>query len=281
MNYRQFGILVLSAVLATSMATQPLHSQQQTGSLSGGARIKPPRSGLPEQTSVLPLAFLSENVVGMVEMSTLGKSLSIRWSFDDANGDRKFQPESFDLNYWPTAAARVNDDRLTAGTNFLVAGKRPGNGHTVIERWDLSFSSTPGTVPTTVNKTIIYDAKTVGKKVVRTLAPVNGTSGAAFVHFADSSDLYRIDATDGTLVLVLAPVQAPELMHESYTMFTGGKTTSGAYVYIYQCNFSHYNDGALILTDLDGDGLLDAWASITNQEWSTVQAIPWAEHYEG
>lgn len=94
---------------------------------------KPPPVAKVLQTFIQPQPYSAEALVGQVKVYTTDKRLGIAWSFDGPSG-REFNEESFDLAFWPTAAARISDDRLTKGTNFLVAGKKPSIGTTVIER---------------------------------------------------------------------------------------------------------------------------------------------------
>lgn len=241
--------------------------------------VDPPRTARIEQTILTPSPFAPEKLAGEVRIFTNEKRLAIRWSRDDA-GTRAFHLEEFGLDYWPTAAARISDARLTDGTHFLVAGKRPLDGRTLLERWDLGFDGIPSdATPTRVTKSVLFDASVAGKQVVRMMTPVNGIQGAAFVHFEDSNDLYRVDASTGALALLLTPKQVPCLGHDSYVFWSGGKLASGAYCYLYQCDFAQDDDGALLMYDLDGNGTIDETTAVPKEQWSVVERLQWVERY--
>lgn len=249
----------------------PTISLQSPG---GGIVARPPLPTYPNQTLIEPAAFQAQKLLARIQISTTDKNVKLQWAYNDAAGQRQFNTEIIDVSYWPTAASRISDDRLSEGGNFLVAGKRPSNGFTVIERWELSLSAlpAPGT-STPITRTVIYDANAVGKRVVHTMNPSNSMQGQVFVHFDDSKDLYRINSTNGQLVQLLASSQVTALGNDSFQIWWGGKLASGAYVYVYQCDFAVYDDGALVFYDLDGNSTVDNWQYYSEAQWSSVESI--------
>lgn len=272
---------VAASLFAIAALCVGLMAQQSAGVPSGGRKKVAPRpSPLGSQDTIRPAGFSTEKLVGDLRLDTHGKTLSIRWTYVDPMGASHKYTEGFDLSFWPTAAARVNDTRLTRGSHFVIAGKRPSNGHTVIERWELTLSGIPSAESATaVQKTTLYDASVTGKRVVQRMGAVNGISDAVFVHFDDSGDLYSMSTDSGAMALALTPEQAPELTFDSYSWWTGGKTTDGAYVYVYQCDFTVHADGSLVLYDLDGDGSIDQWTSVGRHEMELLEQVDWLEVY--
>ena len=245
--------------------------------------VRPPKPAWPEQTFIRPASLVADALSGEVSINTREKSLRIRWAYDGEGDARTFYRESFDLAFWPTAAACITDSRISTGDNFLVAGKRPSNGHTVIERWNVSLSEIPSaTAPSTIQRTVIYEGNETGKKVVRKMDPAYGTPGRVFVHFEDSRDIYRFNVTSGELAQVLTSTQVPALAADGLVWFSGGKRADGAFVYIYQCDPAVHQDAVIILTDLQGDGNIDQWSTVTFAQWSAaIQSIQWQQLYDG
>lgn len=256
--------------------------QDIEGIPSSGRVVQPPPPAEVSQTFVHPQAFASSNLVGWVRIDTRKKKLSLRWSYDDATGERAFHNETFDLNYWPTAAAHITDQRLDKGEHLVVAGKRSSNGHTVLERWDLSLAALPDdTNSTTVQVTTLVDQAVQGKSGVRVMAPTHGVPGSVYVHDRDSRDLYLFDVTTLTESLQVTPGQVPQLGLDSVKLLWGGRTQAGSYAYVYQCNFSHHTDGGVVLFDDDSNGTFDRWTPFTSTQWSIVEAVPWDEKFDG
>ncbi|MEM7308581.1 MAG: hypothetical protein AAF682_18000 [Planctomycetota bacterium] len=221
-----------------------------------------------------PTAFVGQALVGLVRIDTIEKQLEIAWSFDGAGGERLHENERFDLDFWPTAASRVSDKRLVDGQSLLVAGKRPSNGRTVIERWDLALAALPGPATTTpVQRTVLYDQPAGELGFVRMLNPVNGLRDAAFLQFDGARELRRVDASSGNISVLVTTEQAPSLALESYVGWWGGVNQDGEYVYQYHCNFAHDDDGALVLVDQDGDGVLDEWTEYAGSQLTAIEAV--------
>jgi hypothetical protein len=245
--------------------------------------VRPPETAWPSQGVIRPVGFETDALAGEIEINTREKSLLVRWGYGGSGAARVFYREKFDLSFWPTAASCITDARLSTGSNFLVAGKRPSNGHTVIERWETTVSAIPSaSTPTAVQRTVIFDANTPGKRIVRKMDPAYGTAGRAFVHFDDSRDLYRLDAATGALTEVLTSIQVPALAGDNLLWFSGGKRTDGSFAYIYQCDPAVYQDDLLILMDLQGDGNIDQWNAVPYSQWSTaIDGIQWEQLYDG
>jgi len=233
-----------------------------------------------DQTLIAPSAFTSEGLAGQVRVYTRDKRLGIQWSYDDS-GTRSFHVEQFELSYWPTAAARFNDARLTNGTSFLVAGVSPTSGKTIIERWDIALSAIPGdSSSTAVTKTVLFDSDVAGKRTVRTMTPVHGLQNAVFGQFGDSHDLYRIDALSGQQTLVLTPQQESFLGFDTYLFWSGGRLASGAYCYVYRCDPTQDDDGSLLLYDDDGNGTIDSTTPLRKGEFSTIEpTLQWVARF--
>ena len=265
------AIPVLLALGGITCATLP---QETSSPSSGTARQRPPKVATPEQTIVKPLGYGAAELLGRVRIATLDKQLSIHWVYKDAAGVHQFHKEKFDLAYWPTAASRVSDDRLSAGGHLVVSGKRPSTGVTVIERWELGLSGFPdAATPTTVTKSTLFEGNAPDTKPVRMMNPVNSLKNQVFVQFEDTRDLYRMDAMTGDQVLVLTTAQEPSLAHDSYSSWWGGKLPDDRYVYVYQAVFAYAQDGATVLYDNDGDGSPDEWFEYAQTSWDTVEAI--------
>jgi hypothetical protein len=231
---------------------------------------------------VRPISFASSHLSGAVSIYTAAKELSIAWAFDDA-GSRKFFQQNCDLDYWPTAAARISDKRLTTGGAFILAGKRPASGKTVIERWDLTLTALPSYSADTITatRTILFDEVTPGRQVVRTLFAMNGVAGKILAQFDDSNDLYLLDCSTGLLSLSLTPGQVPYLADKLLQMRTGGKLATGAYCYIYQSDPGDSIVKALLLFDANADGLIDSTVEVPPGQWEAIVApINWAERYD-
>jgi hypothetical protein len=195
---------------------------------------------------------------------TLEKSLSIQWSHGSAS-ERVFHREAFALDYWPTAAARLSDSRLSTGISIVVAGKEPESGATRIERWEFAHPQLPGpATPSAVTRTVLFAEDVAGKRGVRLLAPVNGVQAKAFVHFADSDDFYLLDGQSGGLTLLATPVQVPKLTSDALLFVSSGRTKAGRYVYVYQSEFQTSDQGALVLYDDEGDGSIEAWTPLAD-----------------
>jgi hypothetical protein len=222
-----------------------------------GLPLEPPIAPI-HQGFILPSEFQGD-CLGKLEVNTLGKQVSIQWSF---GAPPQFVSESFDLNYWPTAVCRITDDRLRTGRDILVAGKRPSTGTTIIERWQLTLSS-PGS-PTVVTKSLLSDNNAAGRRVVRTLEPVNGIEGKAFVQFHDSDSLYLIDALTGQLGLVASAADQPKLADDRLKSIMSGRIGT-QYVYVYQSDFTFGGDGgALVMRDDNADGMIESWSVLAD-----------------
>lgn len=276
-NRLQAATWWLAMTFAFAAGHRASASQQQGGP---PVAITAPASAVVNQTLIAPTSHSADNLVGTVRVFTTKKKLSIAWSFNVA-GSREFRTEEFDLDFWPTAAARISDSRLIAGDSFLLAGKRPASGKTVIERWDLAFAGLPSTSnETVVTKTVLFDERTTGKQVVRTLIAVNGVAGRAFALFEDSDNLFIVDASTGTLTLHMTPAQVPFLADTSLRMCTGGKLVEGSYCYVYQSDPLEPDARALLLLDSDGDGALDTTVAVPAGQWGAlVDPLDWNERY--
>lgn len=244
------------------------------------ASVRPPEWFSIWQTEIEPPVPVPGNVRGLVKTLTPHKLVEIRWVFDGTGGERAQYDERFDLLYWPTAAARLWEGSPDVGSSMVVAGKRASDGRTVIEKWTPTFTGIPSADnPTQLLKSPIYSGLEPGKKVVRLLAPTYGVEGKVFVQFNDVRDLYVLDVATGEFTLALSVAQVPEIEFDSYHGFWGGKTTSGEHAYVFQCKFSQYDDGAVILTDDDADGVIDSWVSVDKDSWNLVETIDWEEIY--
>ncbi|NOT31798.1 MAG: hypothetical protein HOP15_15235 [Planctomycetes bacterium] len=247
------------AIVASGALMGAIHGQHVQPTQS-----PPPPIATPHQTYVLPVEMESDALIGEVLVHTLDKQVEVRWSFGDASA-RQFYQEPFDIAYWPTAAARVTDTRLTNGTHVLVAGKRPGVGTTVIERWEFAFPGLPSAeTPTVVSKTALFDANVVGKRVVRLMEPVNGVVGKIFVQFHDSDSLFLVDATTGQFTLVGTPATVPMLADDALCAMSGARVGATSYAYFYQSNFAVLDHGVLLCYDNNADGVIDVWQTLAN-----------------
>ena len=243
--------------------------------------IRPPEWFSVMQTHLRPVPPVPANLRGTVKVRTPEKILEIRWTYDGSGGQRKLYDERIETPYWPTAAARICEGKPDLGAGMIVAGQRGSNGNTVIERWEPSLTSVPSEGnPTVFTKSVLYDARAPGKNVVRMLAPVYGIPGKVYLQFNDERSLYVMDCKTGDMAVALSASQVPELEFDSYRSFWGGKeAVTGHYRYVFQCKFSLYDDGAVILSDYDADGLIDAWQPVAHDEWGLVEAIAWESTY--
>ncbi len=199
-----FVSIILLAVSPSLFAQTPLPNPAGV--------VSPPLIGRPRQTTIHPVQFSGQELVGRVRIDTLGKTVRIAWSYTDPNDERQFYVEQIDLSYWPTAASRFNDGRVADGEGFLGAGKRPATGKTAGQRFDLSFSAVPAPQsPTNVQRMTVFNSNEQGKRIVRSMHPASAQPNLAFVHFDDSRDLYRIDAYSGAVTLLLTPAQVPSI----------------------------------------------------------------------
>lgn len=259
--------LDLLAAVALLQQAQPLPSSK-------------PMEAEIRQTTLAPLSLTDVAGAGIVEVFTSNKELAVLWSYDSSEG-RQFYREPFDLAYWPTAAARISDQRLTRGTNMVVGGKRPGLGNTLIERWNLQFADVPSlATPTTVTKTVLFEANVAGKRGIRFMTPVNGVPDRVFVQFEDSSAFYSLDTTNGQLTLMATATEVPSLTNKSLKLMSSGKAGT-TYTYVYQCDFSLTDGGAVVMSDIDGNGLIDAWTELYDlAAWTSfVQSNPFSASY--
>lgn len=232
------------------------------------------------QTTLEPSALSDVEGAGIVNVHTSSKELSILWSYD-TSGERQFYQEGFDLAYWPTAAARVSDQRLTTGTNMVVGGKRPSLGNTLIERWELQFSAVPSlAAPTSVTKTTLFDANVAGKRGVRFMTPVNGVQDRVFVQFDDSNAFYSLNTVNGQLTLMATSTEVPTLSYKGLKLMSSGKIGATC-TYVYQCNFSVTDGGSVVMSDTNCDGLIDAWTELYDlSAWTTfMQSNPFSVSY--
>ncbi|MEX1024523.1 MAG: hypothetical protein WD226_05545 [Planctomycetota bacterium] len=240
------------------------------------------------QTLIHPAAFDAVKLCGQVGVDTLRRYVRIDWSYAGPDGARAFFAERIDLDYWPTAAARVNDARRHEGSSFVVAGKRPESGKTVIERWEPSFTALPADgAPTIFTRTVIYEADTPGRRVVRMATPLNElapdvTPGRVLLQFDDSGDLYTLNAADGVLNLTYSAASEPELTQRAYSRIGGGMLRSGVSAYLYTCDYHAYSEGALLFEDHDHDGWIDNVVTYSHAQVldGTLDALEWRSKYD-
>lgn len=130
------------------------------------------------------------------------------------DGDRSKEVESvrtWRVGYFPTWVATVGENVM------CVAGKR-ATGNTVIELWTFAapvhtyaYSELGGPPEHTVtiaspSVSVLYDANTAGRRIVRTCVPIfGGPALRILVQFADSNELCALDVQQKTLTLVATP----------------------------------------------------------------------------
>ena len=244
-------------------AQAPPHAQ--TGKIIGGGFIAPPHTAWPQQDTLRVLG--QHSLIGMVSVDTKGRSIDVNWSYDDpATGTRSFFPESFNLSYWPTAVASIGTSTL------VVGGKRPADGDTIIERWDLSWNSAiPSEAdPTIVATTVLYQDKQPRMRDPKSMTAFVGTNDYVLVQYA-SGDLYKLSVVDGSQNLIYSSIQVPKLALESVTHAGSARVPgSSQHVYVISSDRIHQQDGGILFFDDDGDGNIDRFLTVENDQWGTV-----------
>jgi hypothetical protein len=226
---------------------------------------EPPRVAWPIQD-----CFKNEAIgaLGDIRVRTLEKQIRIIWA-----SPGEIFSEVFDLAFWPTAVASLGDAQI------LVAGKKPSNGKTIIQRWDLSWSVLPDIDnPTTVAKTTIYIGNSPGKKVVRCMVEMIGIAHRVLVVFSDSGDLYMFDTQTGQHWLQYSGQQFPKMEIDTLEHMHVAEHPTRGHAYILQCRATFFDDGGVVFYDEDMDGDLDVVEEIDTVDWpSQVTGVEWVQ----
>ena len=281
-NIRKAGMWFLGCGLALSAVLAPLTfgSSTSTPAVQGTQGtstpvIREPRSAPRLQTLLFPTAFGDEKLIGDVQIVTAEKKLTIKWSYEDPTGERKFHWEDYDLAYWPTAAARAGDAAI------VVTGKRPSNGKIVFEKWAIGLSALPDEAhPSVLAKTVLRDSLEPTNGAVRVMDPLAGFENYMLLVWQKSGDVYRLDTITGQMDLALSALDLPQLTTKSLEHLWVAEHPTLGFTYCLQCDYSVYDDGAVLLYDTDKDGAIDSWDTVAPGEWdSKVRAVDWVRRF--
>lgn len=231
----------------------------------------PPRIAWPRQDTLKGHAF---GMSAVVSISTLRKQLRFTWGYKDALGEDVIYEEVVGLSYWPTAAGDIDSSTL------LVAGKQPSNGRTIIERWDLAWDSLPSEqAPTAIARTALYVGAAAEKIEPRTILGMVGVPNKALVQYRSGS-IFELNTKTGFQAPLFTTTQIPKLALESIVLSHSAEHPTMGYAYIYECLHSHFEDGGVVLYDLDKDGTIDTWFEVNATDWpAEVGAVRWVKFY--
>lgn len=262
--------LIAAATLPVALAILAL---TQGGGSPGQVHEGPP----PESLRFMPLHATDFNNQYDISYSysSLLKEVYINWHGGPVGVNT---PES--TSYYPTALKPILRD---GSTMFLVGGKRPTGGNTVIELWalnppthtqnparDIQYLSGGGVRA----KAVIYDAGIAGRDMVSGIWRDAVDDDIAFCQFWDSSDIYQIDLSTNLLQLVAsatdasAPLLVAELtMSEQAPAWTRNHATYGS-IQVLECNSSPKT--WIVLCDADRDGMPESHLVANESTWDTL-----------
>lgn len=258
--------VVLSAVVPLTWMGWRGPSQDPVP-ISGSSGLKPPAQCWPVQARLRPSSHVSDELQATVSLDTASRRLRLDWGWLDASGTTGRASQAFELTYWPMAAQEFAGD-------LIVAGVRPRDGHTVIERWSLIYPS-PGYAGEDYSVTLgavssLYDARQVGRSGVRFLrrlerAAVSPTS--LLVQFSDSNDLYVLDVTTGVLSLLWDAQAVTHLKDARWKYVTSAEHSTHGYVYSWHASEEAAVIETLVALDVNKDGTVESWLFLNNQQW--------------
>jgi hypothetical protein len=202
--------------------------------------------------------------------SCTSRELELRWYDYSSDLHARRTPDSplvrvIELGFWPTAVTPVDERYL------LVAGKTD-EGRTVIQRLELGVPRYRGDgpdqsveleTPAVLSRCTVYSDGEGGRGLVQAMFRNRGKSGAAFVQFTDSMDVYELDwARDPFQVRrVLEAERHPGLDCIWFDMFHAGDHRTQGYFYWMRGSLerSVHMPGhcSVALFDADRDGIID------------------------
>lgn len=242
----------------------------------------PPSAVWAPQTVLRPSVGRPDTGVrGEVSVQPRDRTVTIDWAFDDESGQRVFGEQAFRVDYWPTAAASV-EERL------IVAGLRPTDGNTIIEAWTLAYPSPPTNATFEASITgsrVLYDANAAGLSEVRLmkrLERAGAPSEAVLIQFTDSEDLYSFDLQSSTLSQVFTSAQVPALSEPYWAYVWAGDHPTKGFVYVYQYALGGDVHDSLVLFDAGRDGDVDSWQVLDSAGWAAQLGSPatWTSLFE-
>lgn len=172
-------------------------------------------------------------------------------------------------SYWPTCTAPF------ANGKFLVAGKSPRTGNTVLELWSVSPPTAPSASaigptaefqPGGVSERVgLYDATAAGRDIVMRMQPMLTPSAVpthVLVQFFDSRDIFSFDVVQQTLVCVASPIAHANCLTvpllSQPLMSQSRRHVSEGYLYIYSHDDAPASETSIaILRDTNMDAVID------------------------
>lgn len=201
------------------------------------------------------------------------KTIELEWY---AGEDSGWSRRSERTRLWPTEVSSAGFGRLA------VAGRDARNGHTVIELWtfapltpDAGDEASASLVRVSIrSKEAVFDERTVGKRLVRTMFPVHADPDRSLVRFEDSRDLYVLDLQARTTTLVLSATPRDDVPHEpalarDYEDRWSGRHDVHGDVYFLVARQGAEHD-TLALFDRDRDGAIDEHGALTIERFHAM-----------
>ncbi len=177
--------------------------------------------------------------------------------------------------YWPTCTMPF------ANGKFLVGGKSPRTGNTILELW----TATPPIAPvigaagqstefkagSISDKRELYNATAAGRDIVTRLQPMlvqQGQPTHVLVQFDDSRDIYALDVAQETMVLVASPTSHPNCLTVSLLardlVSQIRHHQNQGYLYIYSKSGAPDSETSIaILRDTNMDSVIDGLSTYT------------------
>jgi len=200
---------------------------------------------------------------------TTAKKFTMTWRHSSGVG----ASQDIALPFYPTAICRNGMDVI------YVAGRNQ-KGQTVVH----AMTYTPPTVTVggggavsignavVTNIDVLYHEATTGRDMIRFMRPTLFDSTKLLIQFWDSRDLYLLDTTSGAYTKVASSTASPGVLQvpsiqDHFDMVWFAEHV--AYGYVYVLGSAKHDVNALIIYDMNKDGVFDGFLSIPKSQWAT------------
>lgn len=225
--------------------------------------IPPPATAYPWQaTLIIP----EMDMRGVVNVLTEDKQIEIQWAYT-WSGAVAHHTERFDLSFWPTAVAAVDEDEL------VVAGKKPSNGKTIFYRITLRLTDWPRADHATDTSESVLTIETAS--VPKALLPFGGSANQVLVLRRDGS-IDLLNYVDGTGTSLYSTGAHQMLALDQVDRGFSAEHASWGFVYLFYCDHSTWDEGGVVLKDLDRNGTIDSVEEVaTKEQWKPLRQEQW------
>lgn len=274
--------ILANLLLATPPLLQEQAPEQAEATLAPQVRTMPSARA----KRAVPLRS-SPALFGWVSVGTTPRLVLFRWE-KPAPATYGYIEQQERTSFWPTEVTRIGESHI------LVAG-RTADEKTILQLWELGTSlelrdqskqarrtgppPDPRHVPI-LQKTTLYEERTPGRDLVRTMWPNRGRDWSFFVQFHDSGDLYEAHVhTPARLTLdrVFSAAPSAEAATEPALAHVGGdrwdahhKEHGYVYFLLTPGGMCSPPEAMVVFIDHDRDGKLDRARLLEAEDWGSM-----------